>query len=756
MVRRVEAALPWVAAALGPAVLFAPMLVRGEAPFWGTALLQFVPWRTLALRDIFAGHLPLWNPWLGTGAPLLANYQSALLYPPNWLMALVGPAWGGGLLMMLHLIWAGVGMIVLARRLGLGRLSQMLAAASFSLSGALVVRGSFQTMVAVASWLPWLVVAADALGQAAREETTRRARGRAVLACAAILAMQWLAGHAQFAWYSFLVAAGWALVRAHAIGGWRAASRSLALLAAASLLALAISAVQLVPTAEYLLQSSRGGGLDPESALTYSLWPWRLLGWLMPGLFGNPAAGDYWGYGAFWEDALYIGTLPFLLALLGLIRGTLGRGPERGLARYLCAVFVLALVLALGRNTPIYPFLFRYVPTFSLFQGPARWSLLAVFSASLLAAFAAEGWRPLAGRALYWGRLGTAGAAAFAVSAWTLGPRLGGIEPSFIRSFALAGALMAVAGALALLRKPSPGLPWSVAVAGFVVLDLILAGQGLNPSAPLSLFEGTSQLARATGNEHRLFMPSDVEYDLKFGFFFRFDTFNPGLDWRLVREAGLPDTPLLDPIPSASNFDPLQPSRSVAFRDALEDLPSERQDRLLRLIDVGWRAVADPGRAAGVAYVPVPGAARARLLPNARWVETPAQALELVMSDGFEPEREVVLEGAPSPEVPEEASPGAAEIIADDNPNRVVLTADSQGGGWLVLSDAYYPGWRARVDGSPTRIYPADFLLRAVWVPAGEHEVVFDYRPASVQIGAFLSLVAGAFAAVAGARWRSA
>jgi len=754
--RRWEAALPWLAAALGPAALFGPMLARGEAPFWGTPLLQFIPWRTLALGVFASGHLPLWNPWVGTGAPLLANYQSALLYPPNWLMALTGPAWGGGFLTMLHLVWAGAGMVVLTRRLGLSALPQSLAALSFSLTGALIARGSFQTMIAVASWLPWLAAAADGLGHAAREGTAGRERGRAVLVCGVVLALQWLAGHAQFSWYGLLLAAGWAFVRAGSAGRWPAAARSLLLLGAAALLGFALSAVQLLPTAENLLQSSRGAGLDPEFALTYSLWPWRLLGWMMPGLFGSPVTGDYWGYGAFWEDALYIGILPFLLALAGLLRAILGRGADRCIGRFLGLTLTLALVFALGKYTPIYLLLYRAVPTFDLFQAPARWAILAVFSACVLASFAAEGWRPLAGRGLYWARLATAGAAAFAISAWLTGPRLAEVEPTFVRAFALAGLLAAGAGALALLRKASPGPAWSFAVAGFVLLDLLIASRGLNPSAPLSLFGGSTRLAGDSGASHRLFMPSELEYDLKFGRFFRFDTFDPGVDWSLVREAGLPNTLLLEAIPSADNFDPLQPWRYVAFREALEGLPPERQDHILRWIDVGWRAVAAPDRAEGVRYLPIEGARRAWVVPAARWVGTEEQALAIVMSDGFDWEAEVVLEGTPPELAGQEGTNGTVEVLAQANPNRVVLEAESEGGAWLVLADAYYPGWQARVDGTPTPIYAADGLLRAVWLPSGRHRIEFDYRPASVQIGALISLLGCAFAAVAGAKWRRA
>jgi hypothetical protein len=663
-------------------------------------------------------------------------------------MALTGPAWGGGLLTMLHLILAGAGMVVLTRRLALGTVPQTIAAVSFGLSSTLVARASFQTIVAVAAWLPWLVAAADALAAASRDGTEQRVRGRAVLACGVVLGLQWLAGHAQFSWYSILMAAGWAAVRGFTLGGWRGAGRSLLMISLAAILGFSLSAAQLLPTAEYLQQSSRGTGLDPDYALTYSLWPWRLFGWLVPGLFGSPASGDYWGYGTYWEDALYRDPA-LLLAVFRLLRAAVGQSrPE--LARFLrCSS---GRISSLRKNTSL-PLALRSIPTFDLFQARPV-GTAGRLAASLLAALAADRWGPLKGRGLYWARLGTAGAAAFAISAWLTGPRLSGVEPTFIRAFALAGTLAAIAGALALLRGAAPGMRWSLAVTAFLLLDLCLTGKGLNPSAPLSLFHGETDLGRETGSTHRLYMPSDVEYELKFWRFFRFDSYDPGVDWRMIREAGLPNTLLLESIPSADNFDPLLSARYVAFRQALERLPENRQGDLLALMDVGWRAVADPGRAEGVRYLPVAGAARAHLVPTARWIESNQQALDLVMSEGFDPGYVVVLEGVePRASTPRDIRHSGTRRAG--RPKPCDHFRRFHGGGWLVVSDAYYPGWQARVDGAPTVIYPADGLFRAVWVSAGPHQVDFVYRPASVQIGALITVLGCAFAAVAGARWRS-
>jgi hypothetical protein len=155
--------LPQLPIWLTPFILLAPVYLTGKALFWGTPLLQFGPWWSYAWQTLLSGHLPLWNPLLGMGAPLLANYQSALLYPPDWiyllLYALAGVrlmTWGMALVAALHLVWAGVGMAAILRRLGLGVLAQAVSGLAFGLSGYLVARLGFLSITSTAAWLPWV------------------------------------------------------------------------------------------------------------------------------------------------------------------------------------------------------------------------------------------------------------------------------------------------------------------------------------------------------------------------------------------------------------------------------------------------------------------------------------------------------------------------------------------------------------------------------------------------------------------------
>jgi uncharacterized membrane protein YfhO len=80
--------------------------------------------------------------------------------------------------------------------------------------------------------------------------------------------------------------------------------------------------------------------------------------------------------------------------------------------------------------------------------------------------------------------------------------------------------------------------------------------------------------------------------------------------------------------------------------------------------------------------------------------------------------------------------------ITNEHSNQLVIRVQTPSPGWLVLSDVWYPGWRARVDGDTSLIRRANYLFRAVRLEAGEHEVVFSYTPWSFYLGSLASLMA--------------
>jgi hypothetical protein len=135
---------------------------------------------------------------------------------------------------------------------------------------------------------------------------------------------------------------------------------------------------------------------------------------------------------------------------------------------------------------------------------------------------------------------------------------------------------------------------------------------------------------------------------------------------------------------------------------------------------------------------------RAYLLSNWQWQPDVAAAVAAMQEEDFVVGETAVLirNNQPDPLLTGErgSAPGTATITQDET-ERIVIQTDSPADGLLVLSDAYYPGWQATVDGEATAVYPANAYFRAVFVPAGQHEVVFTFVPESLRNGRFISLL---------------
>jgi hypothetical protein len=384
----------WCAAVLA---LLAPVWARPGAVFFnhGDLFTYHVPLRSVTAVALQRGRLPFWNPFILLGLPHAANPQAALFYPPA-LLSLFWPVaaaltWD----QIFHLLWAGVGMFLLARAQRLERAGAAILATSFALSPFLVYRVAegIPTLLAALAWAPWLWLA--------------WLDGRRGLLAAA-LALQLLSGHGQFLVVNLLGMSVWALCRSER----RALLRRLALEGAAGA---ALTCAQWVLTAQFLHLSVRSGWSGAASGL-YALTPASLLAWIHPGALGTPLDGGWLApISEFYEtSAGNVGLVLLALAAVGLVRGR-RRVPALVLGG-------IGLALSFGPRNEVLRAVLG-LPGFSYMRTPARWLFLAVWSLVLLGGAGAASLR---GRFLPRGARAVAVLAAFALlAAWDakfLGP----------------------------------------------------------------------------------------------------------------------------------------------------------------------------------------------------------------------------------------------------------------------------------------------------------------------------------------------
>jgi hypothetical protein len=547
---------------------------------------------------------------------------------------------------------------------------------------------------------------------------------------------------------------------------------------------LGLAAVQLLPTAELLLHSQRSTGVTEDFAMTYSFWPWRLITLVVPGFFGNPGRGNYWGYGAHWEDVAYVGLLPLLLAVRAVVQAfarekstqtggkSLSISPptaDRSLTGFWAVSALVGLMLALGENTPLFPFLFHHVPGFDLFQAPARWLVVVTVALAALAAVGAQQW-PRGHHARRRGGLGAAVGGALLIGGLAAPSIIGGIPSTFGPATRRLGGTLMLTSILLLLgeearrRRGKDAVWWQVALGAFFALDLLTFAWPLVPTIDRSLYQGDTQTAevlRSERDQARVYWPSDpahqnqaydAHYRVKFDYL-TFDDFGPDRAryWRGMREDQLPNAGMLDGIASANNFDPLLVEPHADLLKAAVETP-----RVLEVMgvthvatDCSWPDAEQVHRGESAAFYRLDGApGRAWLVSRARRVPFD-QMLAAMENPIFDPTKTVVVAMDSEEEPGRVRQPGTTRALAGsslalrDTPNRVTIDVDLDAPGYLVLADIWYPGWQATVDGKPAELLRANHAFRAVRLTAGEHSVEMVYRPALVLVGGAVSLVTG-------------
>ncbi|HEY0511183.1 MAG TPA: hypothetical protein VGH73_04725 [Thermoanaerobaculia bacterium] len=786
MRRRSAAILPAVLAAGWLLSLLAPLLSPARALSNRDIPLFHLPLR-LAFRELAAYGLPAWNPWLHGGQPLLSNPSYAAFYPPSWLVFAVPPSYLFSLLALLHGGIAFAGAWRLARHLGCGRGAAALAAVGYAGSGAYLSLLSAYTLFCSMAWFPWVLLWAD---QALRAPAGERSWWRPALLAGGALALQLLNGEP-----STVVMSGLGVLALAASAAGRrpaAALRS----AAPVLFAVALAAVQLLPTLGRLADSPRKD-IPTWHATLWSMPPERLAEIVFPRFFGDPTRnlqGRYFGWKLEDRDYPYVESIypGLLLALLGaaaLIRWRIPRRSAWALA------FAGGTFLALGRHNPLYEALRRAVPVLSVLRFPEKFAVLAALALALAGVL---GWQRLldereegrpdaADFPLAMALVTLATALAFALllqgvpraafgwiaahGAPDLGPagRDGALAYLRKEGWATVAAAAAVAALLALCRwrRPSRSVLEGLAVA-LLAADLWHYGHGLIRTLPATAYTVPPPLAASLrGSPDRVFVQPPP----------------PGAPEMVPRNWGDPRTLI-----ARTYLARLEPYSGLlwhipyAFHTDFDLMLTGWGRRAQKILDQEW---AQPQMAyrflgvwnVGTLILRVPGAPATARDPAANLREVPntyvLPRFRFVPRVSFHPDDAGALSSARilGWQVARHEQcirpDGPAETAIFRHPPQLLSFADEGGrirlrfrapaeGGFFVAAMTFDRGWRASIDGAAIGAYPTAAGQLGVSLPAGEHRLALHYHEPLLAAGAAATLAAllagGALFLLAGRR----
>ncbi len=698
---------------------------------------QGYPFLAFTEASLRQGELPLWNPLVFCGVPFYASFSAPVFYPLRGLpLLLLGPEAAVRFLFPVHLVLAGFFAWLLLGAMGTSREGRFAGAVAYCLgawANTLFYAGHGSKVICWA-FLPLLLYAVT------KFVSTRSVKWIGLGALA--VGMQGLSSHPQMMIYSGGMAVVFTLWR---LGHPREWWWKITGFGAMMVLGVLVAAVQLYPGYLFSAHSTRGEGLDPATAASYSMPPEETLTMLLPSAFGlrhgftdSAISGVpvYFGRLGLRLSSEFTGVLVFIMAMAGFIAGR-----DRRTKGTLLTLAILGTVVSWGGYTGVFSLLYRAIPLFQKIRAPHMAAFITATSVALaagpgfdslflrgtsrrpliaLAAVAATFlvMLPLAGslsaalQAPWWTRMGVPGGSGYEFMVRHRGAML---RADLFRALLSSSLLLLLLFASRKFRIKA----WHAAVCVVLVtaFELVPFNRNfqvyLNQTTLEGMFRADPELAEMAG-EGRVF---------------------PG---------GNELVPL--GIRSVTGYHAAKP----AVVDRMVTLLSGATPRVIRQFGVtafnlpegafSWSEVHSALSEDDPALSPTP---MPRAFIPARVTSGTGEQGFLALSAGSDVQALSVID-APTGDIPTVCS-GTVRITVD-TPQEIILGTSSRSTAVVVLADTWYPRWRAEVNGVPTDVNVANGWMRAVTVPPGDSTVRFYYDGSDVVLGMRISILATAAA----------
>jgi hypothetical protein len=709
-------------------------------------LAEYMHTRAFGFNELANGNLALWNPYQFSGLPFFGGFQSALLYPPNWIFLCLPLNMAINISVVLHVFLMGACMYAWLRYRDLHPLASATGAVIMMFCGAYFthVNAGHLSNLSSMVWAPLILLAIDGIFD------TRKWCW--VLLGSGAVAMQILGGHPQYVYYTAIACAIYTALRMFPA---QQRGRIVGLLTIMVLFAAALTAVQLLTGLETAGESVRSKGTPFYFATMFAFPPENLLTLIAPYFFGELPGlqtgpegqtiftDPYWGRLYLWEAEFFIGITGLFAAVYGVARGKCS-------SQWIALGMVLLLfILALGARTPLFQLLYDWVPGYSSFRGTTKFIFPLTLFLVLLATMGFNRMvvdRRVTGQAWMIAVLATVILTCATVAVGQSGSAMwwqdviqavGDTRESYLSPSVRSHSEFAPIAARSTAWSLGLG---ALTCAAIAVLMLLAARQpravyGLLILAAIEM----TVFARSTVDS---FLPPQMP------------SFNhPDKDNFRILLTRSPNITTTMKLHNLWGIDPGVPLRYAQFMyhtqghdpdKATQNLRFLKPHRWYDMLRGAILLVDRPQR-----QIQVGTYMKRLLLIYDYQVIDDREAIFAAMDDAaFNPRSSVVLEYEPdiTPTSPTGDAPRAKLVIEDQSTDHLTIRAELASPAILLITDSYSKGWRARaLPDSQQQTYqlmPANYVLRAVPLSAGKHHLVIEYMPRGFMIGRWISIIA--------------
>lgn len=710
-------------------------------------IVSFIyPFRFVAIDYLKSGIFPFWNPFVLSGTPLFANFQTALLYPTTLLYFVFSNAMAWSLGVVLQTLLSLFFMYLFLYDLLKSRLASAVGAIVFAFSAFATVWLEYNTHGHTAYWLPAQLFFIN--------RYLKSAKILWLFLIAVSMALQIFAGYPQLILYSLFIVLSYIAFHFYQQKD-RAFIKHYMFIGVAFGFGLLLASVQLIPGYEFLQTSNRFVDQTVQAS-NGGFLPWRnLITFLIPDFFGNPVTLNFWGLGFYDNFAGYAGVATIIFALFALYY------KDKKLTYYFCLLLVFSLLLSL--RTPISILLAHFnilgfkaaVASRALFITDFSLSVLAAIGFSWFVAQKDISYKVLLRPVLY--VVAIVGAVCGSIFAMYLLFRQYDIVSEIphlliiLRNSALPIGFLLLTTFLLMLYirfiRLRPVL--QIALIVLIAVELFRFGDKylsftpkhlLFPSTPaIDFVKESAGYNRVNGGDAmpmNFWVPYglygsngyDANYMLRYAQFLNIIKGSDGTQ-ALGRYGEIVDY-------NSHLFDLL----GISYVFALKWTPQEevrphgivrpqfRSEKFRQVFEDKSVAVLQNTQAFP----------RTFLVSNYRVGHSNNEIARLLQDKTLNLKQTIVLESNLDQRLT--GTTGSAQIT-DYQPSQASIRVTTNGDMLLFLSDAYAPGWQAYVDGVQTTIHRANFVFRSVVVPTGSHTVEFRYQPTSFKAGALLSAI---------------